>query len=36
MALNSPYMETFKSKNVNVLLMYDEIDQFLSMNIQVF
>ncbi|XP_954026.1 heat-shock protein, putative [Theileria annulata] len=34
MALNSPYMETFKSKNVNVLLMYDEIDQFLSMNIQ--
>nr|PVC50759.1 heat-shock protein [Theileria orientalis] len=34
LGLNSPYMETFKSKNVNVLLMYDEIDQFLSMNIQ--
>ncbi|EDO07441.2 heat shock Hsp90 family protein [Babesia bovis T2Bo] len=33
-ALASPYMETFKKRNRNVLLLYEDIDEFVSMNIQ--
>ncbi|ORM39499.1 putative heat shock protein [Babesia sp. Xinjiang] len=33
-ALASPYMETFKRRNRNVLLLYEDIDEFVSMNIQ--
>lgn len=33
-ALASPYMEDFKRRKRNVLLMYDDIDEFVSMNIQ--
>ncbi|EKX73788.1 heat shock family protein [Theileria equi strain WA] len=35
-ALASPYMESFKRRNRNVLLMYEDIDEFVSMNIQNF
>lgn len=33
-ALASPYMESFKRRNRNVLLLYEDIDEFVSMNIQ--
>ncbi|CEM13956.1 unnamed protein product [Vitrella brassicaformis CCMP3155] len=33
-ALASPYMEQFLQKDRNVLLMYDEIDEFVAMNLQ--
>ncbi|GFE54255.1 heat shock protein [Babesia ovis] len=33
-AMASPYMETFKRRNRNVMLLYEDIDEFVSMNIQ--
>ncbi|GIX62651.1 heat shock protein 75, putative [Babesia caballi] len=33
-ALASPYMEAFKRRERNVLLLYEDIDEFVSMNIQ--
>lgn len=33
-ALASPYMESFKRRNRNVLLLYEDIDEFVSMNMQ--
>ncbi|GBE60259.1 heat shock protein [Babesia ovata] len=33
-ALASPYMESFKRRDRNVLLLYEDIDEFVSMNIQ--
>lgn len=33
-AMASPYMEIFNRRERNVLLMYDEIDEFVAMNIQ--
>ncbi|ETB57805.1 hypothetical protein YYC_04617 [Plasmodium yoelii 17X] len=33
-ALSSPYMESFKNKQVDVLLLFEEIDEFVLMNLQ--
>ncbi|KYN96513.1 heat shock protein 90, putative [Plasmodium reichenowi] len=33
-ALNSPYMEPFKKQNIDVLLLLEEIDEFVLMNLQ--
>ncbi|CRH00050.1 heat shock protein 90, putative [Plasmodium relictum] len=33
-ALSSPYMEPFKKKNIDVLLLFEEIDEFVLMNLQ--
>uniref|UniRef100_A0A8C9I864 Heat shock protein 90 n=1 Tax=Piliocolobus tephrosceles TaxID=591936 RepID=A0A8C9I864_9PRIM len=33
-ALSSPYMEAFKNKNIDVLILLEEIDEFVLMNLQ--
>ncbi|ANQ08320.1 Heat shock protein 90 [Plasmodium coatneyi] len=35
-ALSSPYMEPFKKQGVDVLLLFEEIDEFVLMNLQEF
>ncbi|GAW80950.1 heat shock protein 90 [Plasmodium gonderi] len=35
-ALSSPYMEPFKKQNIDVLLLFEEIDEFVLMNLQEF
>ncbi|EUR70124.1 hypothetical protein PFBG_03353 [Plasmodium falciparum 7G8] len=35
-ALNSPYMEPFKKQNIDVLLLLEEIDEFVLMNLQTY
>lgn len=35
-ALSSPYMENFTRKKRNVLLMFEDIDEFVAMNMQTF
>lgn len=36
MAMSSPYIEPFKRSGISVLLLFDDIDEFLAMNIQTF
>ncbi|SBT35151.1 heat shock protein 90, putative [Plasmodium ovale wallikeri] len=33
-ALTSPYMEPFKKQNIDVILLFEEIDEFVLMNLQ--